>query len=258
MKTLKIIIYDEPTVPEIQIKRIKKFITDTFNVKVELQDSFFKDASDATLEKTAATRIYDLKARFKRHVPSASEINTEMYNTDTSNMQGQTAMYDGHELQDILSKEIPSTQETLYIIITNKLTVTFDEGDFRYHARALISSNPTIISTTGIIKAPARPRQYYLDIMTSFSKEEIKKIEKRYSGEFLEYHDLRLNKVVEGYILQAIVYHETGDPFCKNKKCRLFNAHWQRDLLYSQIENPTMCKRHLKIINKLKNQQGNM
>ncbi|HII05014.1 MAG TPA: hypothetical protein HA347_03480, partial [Nitrosopumilus sp.] len=76
-------------------------------------------------------------------------------------------LYDGIELSNIVTELIPNeekNQNILNIIFTNKLTCTFDENDFRYHARALVGSNPIIISTTGIIEAPAKPKQYYLDL----------------------------------------------------------------------------------------------
>ena len=105
----------------------------------------------------------------------AVRIQIEKENQDTSEQDIMT-LYDGFELQNIIAENISITDNTLHIIFTNKLTVTFDNDDFRYHARALISSNPTIISTTGIIEAPAKPKQYYLDLMTNFSEEKINSI----------------------------------------------------------------------------------
>ena len=56
-------------------------------------------------------------------------------------------LYDGYQLQQIISESIKEENiDTLHIIFTNKFTATFSEEDFRYHARALIGSNPTIIS----------------------------------------------------------------------------------------------------------------
>ena len=172
-----------------------------------------------------------------------------------SNKQEMT-LYDGIELNKIVKEIIPiieNTLNTLNIIFTNKLTCTFDENDFRYHARTWVGSNPIIISTTGIIEAPAKPKQFYMDLMTNFSEETVEQIKKKYKGEFLEYGDIKLPEVIEGYILQAVFYYETGDAFCDNNQCRLFNAHWQKDLFISQIENKKMCKKHEKILAKMKN-----
>jgi len=66
---------------------------------------------------------------------------------------------------------------------------------------------------------------------------------------YLEYHDVKLSQVVEGYLLQAIFYYLTGDPFCDKRECRLFNAHWQKDLLYSQLEIAKLCDKHQEILN---------
>lgn len=253
MKVSKIILYNEPTVPEIQIEKIKQFIIDTFQIKVEIKDNFFESLENKIFEKIASTRIFDLKKQFKKHIPTQEEIQIEKENQDTSEQDIMT-LYDGFELQNIIAENIPTADNTLHIIFTNKLTTTFDNDDFRYHARALISSNPSIISTTGIIEAPAKPKQYYLDLMTNFSEGKIEEIKEKYKGEFLEYHDSRLKDIIEGYVLQAIMYYTIGESFCENKECRLFNAHWQKDLFYSQIENKKLCDKHQKNITEIRNQ----
>ena len=245
MKTSKIIIYDEPTVPESQINNIEKFLKETFHVDVEIRKNFFENTDGKLFQEIATTRIFELKKPFSRHVPTESEIQMEKENIDNSQNE-EKILYDGFEFQKIISNYIPvneTHQDNLSIVLTNKLTCTFDESDFRYHARALIGTNPVIISTTGIIEAPAKPKEYYLELMTNFTKDNTEKIKEKYKGEFLEYNDPRLTKVVEGYLLQAIMYYETGDAFCENKECRLYNTHWQKELLYAQT-NKKFCKKH--------------
>lgn len=246
MKTSKIILYDEPTVPEIKLKKLGRFIEDTFQVKTEMRGNFFQNSNQKIYEKIAHTRVFDLKKPFKIHIPTTDEIQIEVQNKDMSNREEMT-LYDGFELQKTISEFISKDEDqtnTLHIIFTNKLTCTFDESDFRYHARAIIGSNPVIISTSGIVEAPAKPKQYYLDLMTNFTKERIEEIKSKYKGEFLEYNDPRISEIVEGYLLQAIMYYETGDAFCENKECRLYNAHWQKDLLHLQLKNKKLCKKH--------------
>ena len=224
MKISKIIIYKEPSVPKINLDKIKEFIFKEFRIKIEIRDNIFNKLDKNTCEKIASTRIINLKKSF--------------------------------ELSKIIKELIPKTegnQDTLHIIFTNKLTCTFDQNDFKYHARTWIGSNPAIISTTGIIEAPAKPKQYYIDRITNISKESIEEIKKKYKGEFLEYNDPRLPDIVEGILLQIIFYYETGDAFCDNIQCRLFNAHWQKDLFISQIENKKICEKHEKVLSKMKN-----
>ena len=257
LKTSKIILYDEPTVPQIQLDKLVKFITNTFSVKVETRENIFLKLNEGDFKKIASNRIFDLKKPFQIHNPTTNEIQIESQNKDMSNKEEMT-LYDGFELQKTVSEFIvkdESDENTLHIIFTNKLTCTFDENDFRYHARAIIGSNPAIISTTGVIEAPAKPKQYYLDLMTDFNKEKIDEIKEKYKGEFLEYNDSKISDIVEGYLLQIIMYYETGDAFCENKECRLFNAHWQKDLFQTQLENKKFCDKHQEVLKKISNQE---
>ncbi len=162
MKTCKIILYDEPTVPEIQLGRLEKFIREIFTIKIETRKNIFQYSSKNIFEKIAGCRIFDLKKPFEKHNPSAEAIQIEKENKDMSERDEMT-LYDGFEFHKVITELIPLNEnkiDTLHIIFTNKLTCTFDENDFRYHARALIGSNPAIISTTGMIEAPAKPQQY--------------------------------------------------------------------------------------------------
>jgi len=254
LKISKIILYNEPTVSEIQIERLQKFLKESFPINVETRGNIFNDLDDNGYEKIASTRIFDIKKPFQKHLPTIDEVLIEKENRDMSKKED-LVLYEGIEFQMVISDLIvknKSNADTLHIIFTNKLPCTFDEDDSRYHARAIICSNPSIISTTGIVEAPAKPRQYYLDMMTNFSNEDINNIKKKYKGRFIEYHDSRTSKIIEGYLLQAIIYYETGEAFCTDKKCRIYNSHWQEDLIYSQLENKKLCKKHEAILKGLR------
>lgn len=255
MKISKIILYDEPTVLEIQLEKLEKFLGNTFPIQIEIRDNFFRNLDNETYEKIASTRILDIKKPFQKYSVSMEDILIEKENRDMSEKE-EITLYDGIELYKVISEQIPKEENSidiLNIIFTNKLTCTFDENDFRYHARALIGSNPTIISTTGIIEAPAKPKQYYLDLMTNFSKEAVDQIKKKYKEKFLEHHDCRISEVIEGYLLQAITYYETGEAFCTDKECRLYNAHWQEELISAQLKNKKFCDKHKEILEKFRN-----
>ena len=77
-------------------------------------------------------------------------------------------MYDAFEIQNIIYDVITESDlntGNLHIVFTNKLICTYDTTDGRYHGRTVICSNPAIISTTGMIEAPARPKEYYFEVM---------------------------------------------------------------------------------------------
>jgi len=260
LKVSKIFLYDEPAVQEIQISNLKNFLLETFHVDVEIKECVFHNLDGKTIEKISGCRIFDHKIPFKEHLPNKQEIDFEKSVCEDTNLLEKTTMvenaeriedvmmYDGFEVQNIIYDVITkndSDQNNLHIVFTNRLICTYDTADSRYHGRTVICSNPAIISTTGMIEAPARPREYYFEAMKcKMQGLDIQNVKKNYSGKFLDYHDKRLSKISEGYLLQAIFYYMTGDAFCDSLDCRLNNAHWQKDLLYSQLKIGKLCNKH--------------
>ncbi len=263
MNFKKIILYKEPAITEINIEQLTIFLEKNFPIKVEIKENIFKEISLENIKKISNIRIKDITNPFLEHVSSGEEIDFEKrLCEDTSLMDSTTRvedaqeisqvfMYDGFELQKIL-RYLNEDNETLHVIFTNRLTCTFDEQDKRYHARAVICANPSIISTTGIIEAPAKPKEYYFEVMKLKTQGlDIKSAKEKYKGKFLEYNDKRLTKILEGYLLQVIFYNITGESFCEDIECRLNNAHWQKDLLFSQLEITKLCKKHNEILTNL-------
>lgn len=252
MRASRIFIYDEPSVPEISIDRLADFLQDTFHIEVTRRENIFKDAADETAYELASSRVFNMRQPFQRHTPTSEEVEFEKQTfLDTSKVEN-IVLYDGFEFQRIVSRLIPSDEasmEDFHLVFTNKLTCTYDSGDYRYHGRALIGANPSVVSTTGIIEAPAKPREYYMELMANYGQGlNVESIKKKYRGTYLEYHDSRLGKIIDGYCMQALFYYATGEPFCDLLDCRLNNAHWQRDLLYSQIEFGKLCGKHSEIL----------
>ena len=144
-------------------------------------------------------------------------------------------------------------KDSCHIILTDKLFATFAE-DGRPHIRASIYSFPLVISTSGVVEGPAKPREYYLykqkyTQLGVWDIEELK-IKRRLRKRFIDYQDKRLSEVLKGYIAQGLFFYSTGQPFCKHKKCRLYNAHWQEDLIYSQIKSAKFCRQHQRFLDK--------
>jgi hypothetical protein len=114
---------------------------------------------------------------------------------------------------------------------------------------------PSLISTTGLVEGPAKPREFYvakrgLRIETADARYEL--LKENFAGRFLDFDDPRLTQVAKGYALQALFYHITGEPFCDDKDCVLFNAHWQEELLHAQVKSGVLCARHAKVARALR------
>ena len=50
----------------------------------------------------------------------------------------------------------------------------------------------------------------------------------------------------------SIFYQRGEKPFCHDKNCRLYNAHWQEELIQSQSDSPyEFCPTHRRILKEL-------
>ncbi|HEV8386899.1 MAG TPA: DUF6775 family putative metallopeptidase [Nitrososphaera sp.] len=180
-------------------------------------------------------RVFDSKQPFERQSKIAGD---------------DSELYDGFVLQRLLCSMISDDElnsQHIHLILTEKLTCTFDEEDWRYHARSVICGVPSMISTSGIVEAPARPKEYY-NLARSGSVDP--QLLKEFEGRFIEYGDNRLTIAVLVYLAQTIFFFITdGEPFCKDQKCILFNAHWQEELLQN-LQNPAFCGMHDELLKK--------
>ena len=170
----------------------------------------------------------------------------------SNNRYKKTEIIDGFYLQRIYSRIIDDNESHLshfHLVFEDNLVCTYDEIDKRYHARPIICGSPSIISIPSIIEGPAKPKGYYFkqmlkDLLSISSKE----IENEFASTFISYDDPRLTQVATGYVIQAIFFFLTnGNPFCSEYPCRLFNSHWQEELIYTQVINPVLCEEHLQI-----------
>lgn len=147
--------------------------------------------------------------------------------------RGESLLYDGFELQKSMREFISDTEsgwDQIHIVLTDLLTCTFDEDDWRYHARTIICGTPSFISLSGIVEGPARPKEYYYLARLPLSQH--LQVERQFSDKFMTYGDNRISSAVLLYIIQVIFYFASkGEPFCEKKECILYNAHWQEELL---------------------------
>lgn len=161
-----------------------------------------------------------------------------------------SVVYDGLEFLELLQSQIPPREaglDRLHIFLTPRLAVTRDDMDRRWHARTILSWQPSVISSSGLVEAPARSMEYYIfrtGYQTQGQAIPESVMKKRFEGQFLDYHDRRLTEVIKGYILQGIAYRFFGEGFCDEPHCRLFNAHRQHEMLKAQLEPPEFCSHH--------------
>lgn len=158
-------------------------------------------------------------------------------------------LYDGLWLQRIIHKaladRVPEEIDGAFthMVFTGRLFGTF--GDRRYHARVVLAGSPALISTSGLVEAPARPREYYFikgGLLRSGG--DLSELESMYKGRFVEYDDPKTSSIMCSYALQAVYYELTGKEFCDDPECCLYNSHWQEEVLSVQYRG-NMCEKCL-------------
>lgn len=257
---MNIVLDDEGSAEELNIEDIAKYLGQKLGgVKIEVRrDPFHRLPPDIVpnfAEKIARTKIQQINKEISpRQEPFYAEIEYEK-----RRILGKTrafgVLYDGFHLVRVFGEIIPSgecSRELSYIIFTNRLFATWDEQNQRYHLRTSIYAIPSIISTTGLIEAPARPREYYLlKQQCERLGKDLAELKDKFRDSFLDYGDERLTEVVKGYAMQAVFYSLTGEPFCEDRGCRLYNAHWQEELIFAQLKSGyEFCPRHAELLKK--------
>lgn len=251
----KILSYIKKIFPYNIIEKEKESLLCLDSTNNEKTFSFYNQAIVQDLKKPLD--IYDLN-----YYNSFNNIEKKVIETDKKNELFDLLLYDGFLIQKFLQKLMENDEKQQHqqeltfskinIMITDKLLGTFDETDWRYHARSLICGNPTLISTSGIVEGIAKPRDYYYKLY--FFKEDldiVDELKNEYNGQFINYNDPRINDIIEGLVLQSIFYFiNSGDPFCGDRNCRFFNAHFQDDIIRVNIKEKKICQRHKILINK--------
>lgn len=256
----KIFLYDEPSTKNLRLDEIASYIEQKTGFKVNSRDAFLRHHSpkdiEAIAKRFAASKVKILDRR-EAYEPLYGEISIEKRLLSDPNLRLPGILYDGFKLHNTFQSLIPEGERALknvHIAFTNRLFATFDKNDRRFHARVIICGYPSIISTSGVVEAPAKPKGFYAakQKIVSLGIDALEVLKEHYKGKFIEYDDERLTEVMKGYAMQALFYHITNKPFCDEKHCRLFNAHWQSEVIEAQLKGDRYCAGHRKILEKVK------
>lgn len=200
-------------------------------------------------KRLAQTRVYNIQEPRCSRKPLQGEIEFERKWLLKQARKPSGLLYDGFELQRIYFDLLPIQERNLqylHIVLTNQLFATWDTANGRYHARVSVYGFPCVLSSAGLVEAPARPRDFYLQRQMGVNPLELKK---EYAGRFLDHDGSQLTEAMKGYVMQTFFYHALGNPFCRDKQCRLFNAHWQEELIKAQLTSDyEFCQYHRRIL----------
>ena len=241
----KVLLYNEGVAEELNIEQIAEYLREKLGkVQVRVRGNpfaFCPEKSPDYARKFASIKVQDASRKIaSEQEPLYGEIEYEKRRI-LGKKRSFGILYDGFHLHKIFNEILPREERSLefvHVLFTSRIFATWDEGDKRYHLRTSVYGIPSIISTTGLIEAPAKPREYYL-LKQQYERlgKDVTELKDRFKGRFIDYEDKRLTEVVKGYVMQAVFYFLTGDPFCEDNGCRLYNAHWQEELIFAHLES---------------------
>jgi len=259
-RNLKIFIYTEHPSQSLKTEEIADYL-EGFGLSAEIRGDLLEfltlntDETHLLAENLASMRVEDIETPLDNLNDTDGSLTSLEVQTLMGNISRLDVLYDGLWVQRIFHKLIADRlqDETgdgfLHIIFTGRLFGTFERN--RYHARVVLAGAPSLISTSGLVEAPAKPREYYfIKGGLMHSGRDAAELDKMYKGRFVEYDDPKISDILRSYALQAVNYKLTGAAFCEEPTCCLYNSHWQEEVLKVQygakpcrscIENIKKC-----------------
>ena len=263
MDLRRVYLYEDPSAPTLDARAVAAHVRQVLGVPTSVRKEFFRQHPvpdlDEIAARIAATRVTDLSrplVPLDPLPPALALFERRLLETPERRVPG--VLYDGFRFQGVLRSALPPKERTLavaHVAFTSRLPGTFDDADRRYHARAVVLGLPSIVSTSGLVEAPAKPRGFYAakrGLRIDAADARYEALKQEYAGRFLDWDDTRLTQVAKGYVLQAVLHQVTGEPFCDDEDCALFNAHWQEEMLHAQVESGLLCARHRKVAEALR------
>ncbi len=194
--------------------------------------------------------------------PAGAEAAPITESAEESHLQG---MYVAESLQAAMRLLIPEEEAEmaqLHVIFTAELIGELEAesgpafgtiGGSRAGVAAL--GSPTVISTSGLVEAPKRPREYYFkrtQYLMLGAGDYLEELAEQFADRTVGYGDPRLNELLKGYLLMAVVYRATGAGPCSEPTCPLYAAGSQKELLEAQAgPESRICQHHREILDAL-------
>lgn len=245
----RILLYDDPRTP-ISASEVAAYLRETVRgAEVVVRREFFEFHK---VPPETARAIAALRVKRPDRPPEGEVLGPEVAHEERV-LKGEARplglLYDGFRFAEVCRGLIPreeATLDRLHLLLTSRLLGTLEE-DGRYHARVVVLSHPSILSAPGLRAAPAMPKEFYFlrrSPATASAPEEV--LREQFRGRYLE--EGQFTEAAKGYALQAVFYQRFGEPFCGDRRCRLFNAHWQEEVLEAQIRSRGLCDRHREML----------
>jgi len=266
----RILLYDERTAATLDAGAVAAWLRETLGAEPEVRPEYVGYCLGAAGEEErqglaralAAIKVRDFARAEAFAEPIAGEVRFEERRLANANRGPHGIVYEGLRFQALMRgflRRGEARLDRVQVIFTNRLLATWNRDDLRYHLRTVIAGAPGIVSTTGLVEAPAKPKEFYQaqQQLGRLAQDDAtyQALKQRLGGRFLDHDDPRLTEVAKGYLMQVVIYALTGEAFCDDPHCRLYDAHWQEDMLRAQLGQLEFCSRHRRIIRRVKGEE---
>jgi hypothetical protein len=168
--------------------------------------------------------------------------------------RGGGVLYDGLAVRRALNARLAADERELsqcHVALLDRALGTWGDHDGRWHKRVAVLGQPSLVSVPGLYEAPAKPEAYYeakqSSALLSGDAPPREVLEEQVDGRFLVAEDPRTTEVLKGYVLAAYHVLATGEAFCDDEGCRLYDAHRQPALLAAQLDGEAFCPDHAEL-----------
>jgi hypothetical protein len=242
-------LYRAPTAAA-DVTAIAEWLRNRVDAEVRVRDRLLDVArDDALAEAFAAARVLRPHERETGNTMLGIVRYEERALDDPERAGG--VVYDGLAVQRALRARLPSDErglDHLHVPLLDRVLGTWGTHDKRWHKRVSALGQPALVSVPGLYEAPAKPKAYYEEqqrhAMLSGDAPPREVLENEIDGAFLVEDDPRTTEALQGYVLQAVDYLDTGEGFCTDERCRLHDAHRQPGLVAAQLRDPEFCPAH--------------
>lgn len=249
-------IYDDPDTEGLNTDAVARYLADALpHAEVRVRNDYLTHQLRRYADQGQAAEelVSQLAGQFKR-----AQVDSLVHPADRGLLPpedpaelGLGEVYRAQALQAILSLMVQADESSLdhlHIVLTSMVFGDWDEFSREFRVRVGCLGRPSLLSTTGLIEGPARPRDFEV-LRTQMAVmglgEDIADLAEAFQPRALGYGDRRITECLKGYALMAVMYRAYGEGPCDDPTCRLHDAATQEELIACQCgDDAGLCHRH--------------
>ena len=253
-----VFLYDDPDTEGLNTDALARYLADALPLaEVRVRNDYLTHQLRRFADQGGEDLIAQLTEQFKR-----AQVDNLVHPADRGLLPpespadlGLGEIYRGQALQAIFSLMMLADEgalDQLHIVLTSMVFGDWDEHTRAFGVRVACLGQPSLISTTGLIEGPSRPRDFEV-LRTQMAvmglSEDIADLADAFEPRALGYGDPRITECLKGYALMAVMYRAYGEGPCDDPGCRLYDASTQEELLTAQCNaGAGLCERHVAML----------